>query len=212
MEKTEILCDKDTVLMQEFSRKSFDRLRGGSVMTLLHSFFSRYMEGNVTKEIKKDRLIIEEAADAFATGKPLCELDLEAIFEKTKKIDKEFLRNVSIASFTISIPYSDIADIRIRRIWRISKIVYALLGKWPDGAPFTDTVKKAFNENTFKSIILDILQLYILETRMLGENIRSPFHRALQAHLEALCRAMEQAAEELAVIYTQKIYGEIIHA
>ena len=212
MNKTEILCEKDRVLMQEFSRKSFDHMRNASVMTLLQSFFSRYMEGNVSKEIQKDRLIIEQAADAFAAGKPLCELDLEEIFHKTKTIDKEFLRKVSIASFTISISYSDIADIRIRRIWRISKIVYALLGKWSEGTFFTATVKKVFPENAFRDIILDILRLYILETRMLGENIRSPFHRALQNHLEALCRAMEQAAEELAVIYTQKIYGDIIHA
>lgn len=207
MDKVGILCEKDSVMMHEFSRLSLDRIKGHSLLSVTISFFSSYMEANVKKEVEKDRLIIEEAAAAFEAGRPACDLDLEDIFEKTKKVDKEFLDNLMIPSFSFSVRYSDFADIRIQRIWRISRSVYALLGKWPDGAPFADAAKKAYAGKTFKELIVEILHLYNLETRMLGDAIRSPFHKAISAYVEALFQAMEETTEEMASDYTKKIYG-----
>jgi hypothetical protein len=213
MDKVGILCEKDSALMHEFSKRSLDRIRGHSLLSITLSFFSTYMEANVKKEVEKDRLIIEEAAAAFEAGQAACDLDLEDIFEKTKVVDKAFLDNLLIPSFTISVRYSDFADIRIQRIWRISRTVYAVLGKWPDAASFTDAVRKAYTGKEFKEIIVEILHLYNLETRMLGNSIRSPFHKAISAYVETLFQAMEEAMEELANIYTQKIFGdEIVYA
>jgi len=212
MDKVGILCEKDSVMMHEFSRLSLDRIKGHSLLSVTISFFSSYMETNVKKEVEKDRLIIKEAAAAFAAGRPACDLDLEDIFEKTKKIDKEFLDNLMIPSFSFSVRYSDFADIRIQRIWRIARSVYALLGKWPDGAPFAEAAKKAYAGKAFNELIVEILHLYSLETRMLGDAIRSPFHKAMSAAVEALFQAMEETMEEMADDYTKKIYGdEIIH-
>ena len=207
MDKVGILCEKDSIMMHEFSRLSLDRIKGHSLLSVAISFFSSYMEANVRKEVEKDRLIIKEAAAAFEAGRPACDLDLEDIFEKTKKVDKEFLDNLMIPSFSFSVRYSDFADIRIQRIWRISRSVYALLGKWPDGAPFADAAKKAYAGKTFKELIVEILHLYNLETRMLGDAIRSPFHKAISAYVEALFQAMEETTEEMASDYTKKIYG-----
>lgn len=212
MDKVGILCEKDSVMMHEFSRLSLDRIKGHSLLSVTISFFSSYMEANVEKEVEKDRLIIEEAAAAFKAGRPACDLDLEDIFEKTKKIDKKFMDNLMIPSFSFSVRYSDFADIRIQRIWRIARSVYTLLEKWPDGAPFAEAAKKAYAGKTFRGLIVEILHLYNLETRMLGDAIRSPFHKAISGYVEALFRAMEETTEEMANGYTKKIYGEeIIH-
>ncbi len=212
MDKVGILCEKDSVMMHEFSRLSLDRIKGRSLLSVTISFFSSYMEANVEKEVEKDRLIIEEAAAAFKAGRPACDLDLEDIFEKTKRIDKKFIDNLMIPSFSFSVRYSDFADIRIRRIWRIARSVHTLLEKWPDNAPFAEAAKKAYTGRTFKELIVEILHLYNLETRMLGDAIRSPFHKAISAAVEALFRAMEETTEEMANGYTKKIYGEeIVH-
>ncbi len=212
MDKVGILCEKDSIMMHEFSRLSLDRIKGHSLLSATISFFSSYMEANVKKEVEKDRLIIEEAAAAFKTGRPACDLDLEDIFEKTKKIDKKFLDSLMVPSFSFSVHYSDFADIRIQRIWRIARSVYAFLEKWPDGAPFADAAKKAYQGNAFKELIAEILHLYNLETRMLGDAIRSPFRKTINAYVEALFHAMEETTEELANDYTKEIYGdETIH-
>jgi hypothetical protein len=212
MDKVGILCEKDSVMMHEFSRLSLERIKGHSLLSVALSFFSSYLEANVKKEVEKDRLIIGEAAAAFEAGLPACDLDLEDLFEKTKNVDREFLDNLMIPTFSLSVRYSDFADIRIQRIWRISRAVYALLGKWPDGAPFAEAAIKAYSGKAFKELIVEILHLYSLETRMLGDAIRSPFHTTISAAVESLFQAMEKTTGELANDYAKKIYGdEIIH-
>jgi len=206
MDKVGILCEKDSAMMHEFSRRSMDRVVGGPLLSMAFSFLSSYMEANVRKEVEKDRLIIGEAAAAYAAGQAACDLDLEDIFEKTKKTDKAFLEGLMVPSFTITVRYSDFADIRIQRIWRISKTVYALLGKWPEGASFADAARKSYGAAEFKEIVADILHLYSLETRMLGDAIRSPFRTAIRDAVESLFRAMEEAKEELSNDYMKKIY------
>ncbi len=211
MDKVGILCEKDGAMMQEFSRRSLDRIEGGP-MSLALSFFPSYMEANIRKEVDKDRIIIEEAAGAFAAGRPACDLDLEEIFEKTKATDRAFLDGLMIPSFTIAVHYGDFADIRIQRIWRISKTVYALLGKWPEGASFDDAARRSFAAGEFRGIVADILRLYSLETKTLGEAIRSPFRSAIRAAMDALFHAMETAAEELTNDCTRKIFGTAAQA
>ena len=207
MDRVGILCEKDSTMMHEFSRRSLDRINRHSLLSLALTFFSAYLEANVRKEVEKDRLIIGEAAAAFEAGRPACDLDLEAIFEKTKEIDKTFLADLMIPPFSISVHYSDFADIRIQRIWRISRTVYALLGKWPDNEAFFDAVKRSYTGEVFKEIIKEILHLYNLETRMLGDAIRSPFQTALRAGIETVFHAMEETMEELSNECTMKIYG-----
>jgi hypothetical protein len=209
MDKVGILCEKDRNMLYEFSRRSIDGLKERAIVSLTLSFFSTYMDANVKKEVEKDRLIIEEAATAFEAGRPVCDLDLEDIFEKTKKIDKTFLDSLAIPSFAMTVHYSDFADIRIRRIWRIARTVYVLLEKWPAPASFTDAVRNSYTEKEFKDILVEILHLYNLETRMLGDAIRSPFHTAIISYLESLFESMESVIEDLADTYTRNIFGDV---
>ncbi len=213
MDRVGLLCEKDSEMMHEFSRRSLDSLHQKSRLSVTVSFFSSYLEANVKKEVDKDRVIIEEAARAFEAGRPACDLDLEDIFEKTKTIDKKFLDGLAIPSFTISVRYSDFADIRIRRIWRIARMVYALLRDWPESGSFCAAVRIAYTRKQFEAILIEILHLYSVETRMLGDSIRSPFHAAIVRYLEALFVTMESVMKELASGYTKKIYGDkIVHA
>lgn len=213
MDRVRILADKNSAMMHEFSRRSLAEIHVGSFLSLALPVFSRYLEANVGKEVEKDRLIIGEAAQAFHAGRPACDLDLEDIFEKTKTIDKKFLESLSIPSFSISIRYSDFADIRIQRIWRIARTVYELLDNWSESALFNDAVRTAYHESEFRHILDEILQLYSLETRMLGDAIRSPFHKSILAYLTSLFDAMETVREGLAAAYAKNIFGDkTVHA
>ncbi len=208
MDRAQIIADKNSSLMHEFSRQSLAAVRLNSFLSLALPVFSRYLEANVGKEVEKDRLIIGEAALAFHAGRPACDLDLEDIFEKTKVVDKKFLDSLSIPSFSISVRYSDFADIRIQRIWRIARSVYELLDNWPDNGQFDDAVRTAYRESEFRHILDEILQLYSNETRMLGDAIRSPFHKTILAYLTSLFDAMESVREGLAATYAKTIFGD----
>jgi hypothetical protein len=108
--------------------------------------------------------------------------------------------------------YSDFADIRIQRIWRISRTVYTLLAHWRDTASFTDAVRNAYTGKAFKEILAEILHLYNQETRMLSKSIKlfSPFNKAVNTYVETLFQAMEETTEDIADIYTKKIFGDKI--
>ncbi len=213
MDRVRILCERDREMLEEFSRRSLRGVHIKSKLSAVLSFFSSYLEGNVRKEVEKDRLIIEESAAAFEAGRPACDIDLEDVFEKTKTIDKHFLDNLIVPSFTISVHYGDFADIRIRRIWRIARSVYDILSEWPETASFSEAIRNAYTEKEFKDILSEILHLYNLETRTLGESIRSPFHSAITAYCEALYKAMEEATEDLAETCSRKLFGDkTVHA
>lgn len=213
MDRTGILCAKDSEMMHEFSRRSLEVVHVRSLLSAGISFFSSYLEGNIKKEVDKDRMIIREAAAAFAQGRPACDVDLEDLFERTKSIDKTFLDRLLIPSFAISVRYSDFADIRIRRIWLIVRTVYPLLRHWPDNGSFREAVRSSYSEQEFRGVIIEMLHLYNEETRMLKDSIRSPFHGSISEYLEALYHAMESVMRELADGYARNLYGDkTIHA
>lgn len=210
MNKTAILCDKDRDMMHEFSRLSLSRMPGRSLLFGALPAVSRYLDKNVKKEVDKDRLIIEEAARAYGAGKPACDLDLEDMFEKTKAVDRAFLDSLKIPALSLSVKYSDFAGVRLERIWRLAKTVYALLANWPDTASFDEAVRKAYTGEQFKSVISRILRLYSQETRMLSHSLRliGPLNRAVGAYAEIVFEAMESVTEELCDSYTKKLFGD----
>jgi len=210
MDKIAILCDKDRILMENFSHQSLNRMSRHTRLLGSIPFFSTYQDTNVKKEVDKDCLTIREAAGAFEAGRPVCDLDLEEIFEKTKVVDKIFLNKLLIAPFTLSVRYSDFADIRIQRIWLISKTVYSLLAHWPEGASFIDAVRNAYPEKKFKDVLAEILHLYNEETRMLSKSIRhlGPFRSVVTTYTDALYQAMEDVREDITVSAVQRIFGD----
>jgi len=210
VDKVGVLCEKDRAMLAEFSRQSLDRASGHARVLLSLPFFSAYYDANVRKEVDKDRLIIEEAARAFEAGRPVCDLDLEDIFEKTKTVDKAFVDNLLIPSLSLIVQYGDIADIRIQRIRRIARAVYDLLEKWPDTAAFDDVVRSVYRENDFKELIRDILRLYNQETMMLSHSIKllPPLNRAMSSFSETLFQAMEETATVMADACAHKLFGD----
>lgn len=209
MHRVDVICDKSRNLLHEYSRLSLDRTSGHSFVFVSRSLFGKYVDANVKKEIEKDRLIIRMAAGAFHAGLDVRDLDLEDMFEKTKRVDREFLDNLLIPSFTLSLRYSDFSDIRIQRIYRVSMMVYALLKNWPDGASIADAVRNTYTEKEFKKNITEILHLYNIETRILSKSVRrfTPFSKSVTAHLESLFHAMEETKDDIADRYTKRIFS-----
>jgi hypothetical protein len=215
VDRVAILCEKDKNMMESFSRQSLSRAGTHSLLFSSLPLFSVYLDANVKKEVDKDRLIIERAAQEYAAGRPACDLDLEDVFEKTKQIDKTFLNKLSIPILSFHLRYSDFADIRIHRIWLISKTVYALLENWPEDASFASAARKAYTGMKFKERLVEILHLYNEETRILSNSLHlfGPLNKAIGAYSETMYRVMEEITDDITDVFTKKIYGdETVHA
>jgi len=91
MNKVDVLCDMDREMMLEFSGLCVRRLNAHLPLKLFLSLFQHFLDANVLKEIEKNRLIIEHAAAGFERGRNSAGMDVNELFEITKKVDKEFL-------------------------------------------------------------------------------------------------------------------------
>jgi hypothetical protein len=215
VDRVAILCEKDKNMMESFSRQSLSHAGKHSLLFASLPFFSVYLDANVKKEVDKDRLIIEMAAREYDAGRPACDLDLEDVFEKTKQVDKAFLNTLSIPALSFHLRYSDFADIRIHRIWLISKTVYALLDNWPEDASFVYAARKAYTGIKFKERLVEILHLYNEETRILSNSLHlfGPLNKAIGTYAEIMYQVMEEIADDITDVFTKKIFGdETVHA
>jgi len=203
-----ILCDKDNDFLHDYSRRCIERLTGHSLLSAPFPFLSGYLEGNIKKESDKDRLIIEHAAAAIAAGKEPGDVDVDDIFEKTKVVDKAFVRRLLIPSLSVHVRYEDIADIRKERIVRLSTAAGEVLQAWGKAESFSAVVRSIYSEEEFSRIIQDILHLYNLETRKLTGSITffSPFSRAIGLFAESMFETMETVAASMVEEYAAKLF------
>jgi hypothetical protein len=203
-----ILCEKDNDFLHDYSRRCIERLTGHSLFSVPFPFLSAYLEANIKKETDKDRLIIEQAAEALASGKEPGDVDIEDIFERTKTVDKVFVRRLLIPSFSIKVRYEDIADIRKKRILRLSTTAGEVLRAWGDARSFSAVVRTTYTGSEFRDILLEILHLYNLETRQLTNSIKlfSPFNRAIGAFAENVFDTMENVSAQICDEYTEKLF------
>jgi len=194
----------------EFSRLCVSRLNNYLHLKLFLSLFQRFLDANVLKEISKDRLIITHAAAGFEAGKEKADVEIDALFEMTKKIDAEFLEKLSNPFFSMEVRYDDFAEIRKKRIVSLVNMVFDLLCNWQDTLSLADVVKKTFEEDGYRNLLVEVLHLYNIETKMLSNSVifHGPPMTMKGLLSEKLFQTMEQAAGVISDVYTRKIYGD----
>ncbi len=207
--RVDMLCDADKEMMLDFSRLCVARLGNYLPLKLFISVFRHFLDANVLKEIDKDRLIIEHAAAAFEGGKGRGAVDVDGLFEMTKKVDHEFINRFSNAFFSIRVRYADLAEIRKKRILAFVGMVFDLLANWHDGLPFADVAKDTFSEERYAQTLREILHLYNLETKILSNSItfQGPAAKLKDLFAEKLFVTMESTAGEIAVEHARRAYA-----
>jgi hypothetical protein len=195
-------------MMLEFSRLCVGRLNSHLPLKLFLSLFQHFLDANVLKEIDKDRLIIEHAAAAFERGMDRADMDVNELFEMTKKVDNEFVEKLSNPLFSLSVRYDDFAEIRKKRIVSFVNVVFDLLCNWQDALPFPHIVRSTFAEERYREVLGQVLHLYNVETRMLSNSItfHGPAGKVKDLFAEKLFATMERTAGDIAAAYTRKVY------
>jgi len=210
MNELDVLDGKNREMVHEFSSRCIGRIEGHVPLKALLAPFHRFLEANVEKEADKDRLIIECAVAAHYDGTDLKAVSREELFEKTKHVDAAFLKKVSFPLLP-DVRYQDVADIRNKRIDVLFGTVCDLMKNWKAHHSFSETVRKTYSPERFRRIIIDILQLYRLETMMVAASIKLPFPaRKVKDRIEPkLYAIMELVAEDIAGEYTEKIFAVV---
>ena len=214
MDMVGVLCDRDREMMLEFSGLCVRRLNNHLPLKIFLSLFQPFLDANVLKEVEKDRLIIEHAAAGFERGQTSADVDVDELFEITKKVDKEFLKKLATPVLSMEVRYDDFAEIRKKRIVSLVNMVFDLSCNWHAALPFSDVVKNTFAEESYQELLREVLHLYNVETRLLSNSItfHGPANRVKDIFAEKLFNTMEKTAGDIAVTYTRKVYLEPVSA
>lgn len=197
-------------MLFEFSGRCVERLeKRGSAMRLLMPVVGGFLKANVEKEAKKDGIVISTAVRAFGEGRRPGREDVEALVEKTKALDRQFLNNSFFLFLSIGIDYREVEPIRRRRIERMLASTFRLLGCWDEGLGFEGALGRACSKEGFGDFVREILHLYSLETRALGLSVGLPLpagkRRARIA--EEIYSIMEEEGRRIALEYAEKLFS-----
>jgi hypothetical protein len=191
-----------------FSDRCIERITGRSSMELPASISGNHLRENVEKEVEKDRLVIERAAEAFQNGTSLGDEDIRDLFERSKAIDRAFLQHVVLPSLSIQIQYDDIQHIRMKRFQYLAGFVGDLLAVWKEAASLPAAVCELYTPDQFTGLVGEILFLYCIETKRLRNSVRflHPFNRAMDQFVDELVEAMEIERREVARAMTHRLF------
>lgn len=210
VETIEILCDRDREMMVAFSKRCLKQLDRHLALRLFLTLVQDFLDANVMKELKKNRLVIGHAATAFGQGKDRQEIDVGQLFEVTKEIDHDFIRSLTNPVLSLQIRHGDLAEVRKKRIRASINMVFDLLGNWQDQLPFADNVKRTYEEKVYRGVIGEMLHLYNRETKMLSNSIilHGPAARVKDLFADRLFTVMEKTAEDIVSVYVREIYAD----
>jgi hypothetical protein len=195
-------------MMQEFSRRTAEGLRDHALFRLLLPAFQSFLDINVRKEVEKDRLVISSAAAAHRAGRAPDASDTQRLLQQARDIDQAFLRQAALFPIAISIQYSDIEQIRQRRIQHLLDLAYRLFVQWENTPRLRIAIANIYDREQFRPALREIFHLYGLETKMLSHSVRIPqvFTLAREKLAQTIYSVMETAAEELASELTRQVY------
>lgn len=208
MNKLAELVNKNSELLHEFSSRCIGRIEGHGPFKVLLAPFHRFLAANVEKEVTKDRLIIECAVAAYYDETEITAEIREELFEKTRQVDDAFLKNVPLYLLP-DIRHQDFADIRKERIGVLLETVCDLMKNWKEHRSFPETVRKTYSPEQFSRIIIDILDLYSREAKMVAASAKlPPLETIAKVRMETkLYTVMESVAEEIAGEITEEIFA-----
>ena len=170
MDPLAALLKIDRRLLEAFSQRTTDRLRAVVGFGMLLPHIESFLAKNVSKEVIKDDLVIRYAGERITASAPFDAHTVRLLFEKTKEIDREFLRSVDGFPFRISIPYQQVAPLRSQRIQYTLELSHEVMRQWRMG----NRLRTVFTRADLEQRLLDIFTLYVKETIALNHSVQLP--------------------------------------
>lgn len=208
MDRSDALVALDRKILDAYSRRTTNALRAALPLRIALPHIEPVLARNVAKEMQKDALVIRRAGEALATGVPPNGEALRRLLEATKEIDRAFLTQVGSLPLRIVIPYEEIMPIRMERIERLSGAAYRVFDAWQRQSGVRAAMQASYPRAELERLLLDLLQLYALETRILSRSVRLPMLLApvRERIAQSLQGIMNDTAKRLAAELTSVVY------
>ena len=170
MDRAAALAALNRHLLEAFSRRTSDALRGILPLRVALPRIESFLAINVDKEVRKDALVIRAATQArLAQPRPRDEL-VARLLQEARAVDREFLADAARFPVRIHIPYARLDPLRRQRIERGLDLAWRVLDGWAAGARLRDALPPAELEQSLRAILL----LYAEETQALSHAVQLP--------------------------------------
>ncbi len=208
MDRSDALVALDRKILDAYSRRTTNALRAALPLRIALPHIEPVLARNVAKEMQKDALVIRRAGEALSAGLPPNGEALRRLLEATKEIDRAFLTQVGSLPLRIVIPYEEIMPIRMERIERLSGAAYRVLDAWQRQSGVRAAMQASYPRAELERLLLDLLQLYALETRILSRSVRLPMLLApvRERIAQSLQGIMNDTAKRLAAELASVVY------
>lgn len=208
MDRSDALVALDRKILDAYSRRTTNALRAALPLRIALPHIEPVLARNVAKEMQKDALVIRRAGEALSAGLPPNGEALRRLLEATKEIDRAFLTQVGSLPLRIVIPYEEIMPVRMERIERLSGAAYRVLDAWQLQSGVRAAMQASYPRAELERLLLDLLQLYALETRILSRSVRLPMLLApvRERIAQSLQGIMNDTAKRLAAELTSVVY------
>lgn len=208
MDRSDALVALDRKILDAYSRRTTNALRAALPLRIALPHIEPVLARNVAKEMQKDALVIRRAGEALSAGFPPNGEALRRLLEATKEIDRAFLTQVGSLPLRIVIPYEEIMPVRMERIERLSGAAYRVLNAWQRQSGVRAAMQASYPRAELERLLLDLLQLYALETRILSRSVRLPMLLApvRERIAQSLQGIMNDTAKRLAAELTSVVY------
>lgn len=191
-------------MLEEFSRRTVARLRSALPLRIALPRLEPFLAGNLEKEIRKDRAVIERAAIAAAAGVPPGAQESSEVLAEMKRIDREFLEEFRRFPVRIEVPYARIDPLRVQRVQLGLDMAFRVMVAWRSGRK----LRSAFSQPELEGGLQGLLELYARETQALAWCVRLP--GLLEPLRERMARALLDAMTAVAQSLTREA-GAGIH-
>jgi hypothetical protein len=208
MDRADALAAMNGKILNAYSAHTVAALRAAAPLRVALPYIEPILALNVAKEIRKDALVIREAASAAARGEPPPRSKVSELFARTRTIDEDFVAHTGGLPLRIVIRYDEIEPLRTKRIRYVLDAAYRICSAWQLHPRLRDAVRAAYERTDFELISCLILDLYAQETRVLSRSVKLPTVLApiRERAAKHLALVMSQAAERLSVDLARGLY------
>lgn len=174
MKRAHSLARLNGRILHVFSRRTTTALRAALPLRLALPHLEPILALNVSKEVRKDALVIASACE-MAADRPLAWTDaLPQLLHATKEIDRTFLARVGTFPVGIVIRYDEITPIRTRRMKLLYEATLRVLAPLAGDRRLRGAMRATFSRDEFGLLLNELFRLYAEETRSLSRSVRLP--------------------------------------
>ncbi|MDO8789029.1 MAG: hypothetical protein Q7J42_13245 [Sulfuritalea sp.] len=174
MKRAHSLARLNGRILHVFSRRTTTALRAALPLRLALPHLEPVLALNVSKEVRKDALVIVRACEMAADSTSAWTDVLPQLLHATKEIDLTFLARVGRFPVGIVIRYDEITPIRTRRMKLLYDAALRVLAPRDGDHRLRGAMRATFSRDEFGLLLNELFRLYAEETRSLSRSVHLP--------------------------------------